>query len=74
MGGAGFIYPLEQRATRGYANGDAVTVSIDFGTNLVEFKVNGELVGSAPWKSGKNEAYPVVSCERGPITMKITSS
>ena len=74
MGGAGFIYPLEKRAARGYANGDVVTVSIDFSKNLVEFRVNGESVGGAPWPSGKTIAYPVISCEAGPITMKINSS
>lgn len=74
MGGAGFLYPAEKRAKRGYANGDLVKVSIDFATNVVEFNVNGESVGSAPWMRGKTEAYPVISCAGGPIVMKINSS
>jgi hypothetical protein len=72
MGGAGFIYPQKKSATRGYKNGDTVKVEVDFAKSEVQFSVNNEAVGSAPFKSGATAAYPVISCEAGPIDMVIT--
>ena len=51
FGGAGLIHPQEVSAKR-YSEGDKVAVSIDFSKpqeERVEFSVNSETVGVAPW-------------------------
>ena len=74
MGGAGFIYPQKCSATRGYKNGDKITVEVDFAKCEVQFSVNNEAVGSAPFKNGATAAFPVISCEGGPIEMVISKT
>merc|ERR1719230_1050615 len=51
FGGAGFIHPQEVTARR-YGEGDTVGVTIDFNKvqeDRLEFAVNGDTVGVAPW-------------------------
>ena len=51
---------------------DVLSPGWHFGYWPVIFSVNNEAVGSAPFKSGATAAYPVISCEAGPIDMVIT--
>lgn len=78
MGGAGFLYPMRTSATRGYKEGDLVTVKLNFSNATISFFVNGDPVGSTPWPSSSSsvmieEAYPFVSCEGGLLDMDIWS-
>lgn len=78
MGGAGFIYPMRNSASRGYKEGDLITVQLDFTAGTIAFSVNGAHVGSSPWPSitsdsSKVEAYPFISCEGGLLDMDIWS-
>ena len=78
MGGAGFLYPMRTSASRGYKEGDLVTVQLNFSNAIISFFVNGDPVGSTPWPSSPpsvniEEAYPFVSCEGGLLDMDIWS-
>ena len=65
FGGAGFIYPSQERAVRGYGEGDTVRASCDFSSNVVNFFVNGASVAAAPLDTAACLVYPSISCERG---------
>jgi hypothetical protein len=65
FGGAGFIYPSQARASRGYAEGDSVRVLCDFAKNIILFFVNGASVAVVPLNSEVRCVYPSISCERG---------
>ena len=76
MGGAGFLYPMKTSASRGYKEGDLVTVRLDFSAGTITFSVNGVQVGSTPWPSSSTDqsilcAYPFVSAEGGLLDMEI---
>lgn len=76
MGGAGFLYPMRTSASRGYKEGDLVTVQLNFSAAIISFFVNGDPVGSTPWPSSsltaaEEGAYPFVSCEGGLLDMDI---
>lgn len=74
MGGAGFMYPLKTSASRGYKEGDTVTVQLDFSSRIISFSVNGDNVGSTPWHfENTKEVYPFISCEGGLLEMSIWS-
>jgi hypothetical protein len=49
MGGAGFMFPLRTSASRGYKDGDLVTVQLDFPAGTITFSLNGVQVGATPW-------------------------
>lgn len=68
FGGAGFIYPFRRSASRGYAVGDTVSVSLRAAT--VTFAVNGTVVGSAPWTA--ETAFACLSSEGGRLDVTVT--
>jgi SPRY domain len=74
MGGAGFIYPLKTSASRGYMEGDTVTVQLDFTSRIISFSVNGDNVGSTSWHfENTKEVFPFISCEGGLLEMSVWS-
>lgn len=74
MGGAGFIYPLKSSASKGYREGDTVTVQLDFTSGVISFSVNGDNVGSTPWHfENTREVFPFISCEGGLLEMSVWS-
>ena len=72
MGGAGYIYPKCKSATRGYSNGDSVSVQLDFQQNIVKFFVNGDYVGSDDWKPSIDDAYFSISSEPGDVEVTVS--
>ena len=67
MGGAGFIYPSKQRASRGYAVTDTIETTLDFSSNEVSFKVNGQVVYTATISPHIELAYPTISSDGGEV-------
>merc|ERR1711962_1076877 len=67
FGGAGLIHPQEVTAKR-YGEGDTVTVAVDFNKpheERVEYSVNNEIVGVAPWLY--DQAYFAISVDKAGI-------
>mmetsp|Transcript_40375 Transcript_40375/g.59447 ORF Transcript_40375/g.59447 Transcript_40375/m.59447 type:complete len:154 (+) Transcript_40375:140-601(+) len=72
IGGAGYIYPSKNRASKGYGEGDTVRTEIDFANNLVRFWVNGDHVGETPWNGG-DVAYAAISSQGNRVDCHISS-
>ena len=71
FGGAGFVYPSNARAARGYAEGDTVRVLCDFSANVISFFVNGEAVKEVALSRDIDDVFPSISCERGGIVAEV---
>ena len=72
MGGAGFIYPKKNRSSRGYGIGDRICCILDFPSNVVIFKVNGEEVSIETISNDSQCAFPTISCEGGDVDAVVT--
>ncbi|KAG1653950.1 hypothetical protein FOA52_002847 [Chlamydomonas sp. UWO 241] len=70
MGGAGFIYPAGASSSGRYGEGDTLRCEVDFSARTVSFSVNGQRVGSAPWRHGE-AAWPAISSEGGTVVADV---
>ena len=71
-GGAGFIYPIKARASKGYGNGDTITTTIDWDSNTITYTVNNTIVYSSSISSSINIAYPCISSEGGIVDVSVS--
>lgn len=76
MGGAGFIYPMRTSASKGYKEGDLITVKLDFTEGTIAFSVNGVQVSTCRWPANSSDqpilsAYPFISAEGGLLEMEV---
>jgi hypothetical protein len=71
FGGAGFVYPSNARALRGYSEGDTVGVRCNFSTNLIAFLVNGQAVMEVALPPDVDRVFPAISCEKGGVVVEI---